>query len=151
MLKEYIRWIWHWWPVRIFRKLILILLYPFWMILKWLWCFKIIRIFTGIISILTGIVIGIFIGLWPGPSGSIPFAFGLIVLFKELPWLREWTEAFLLILLEKFPFLRKVIAFGLYFIRKLLPTRKFLKWLKVLIYKHTGWRLYFKKRKRRKK
>ena len=94
--------------------------------LKQFWRFRWIRIISGVILI----IIGFLVGLLPGPGGFIFWLPGIIIIIEE------------------FPCMRKLTAFAIRRFRKILRLRKFIKYSKKLVYQKTGWRLYFKKRKR---
>ena len=94
--------------------------------LKQLWKWRIIRIISGVTLLLIGIVAG----LIPGPGGFIFWLPGLIILLADVP------------------FLRKIVACILKFLRKFKFARLFIRKSRLLIIKATGWKIWFKKRKK---
>ena len=97
--------------------------------LKRLWQLRMIRIISGVFLL----IIGILVGLLPGPGGFIFWLPGLIIILGDVPWMRT------------------IVAFHLRLFRKIKFFRKLIRNSRIIIYKKTGWRFYFKKRKREEK
>lgn len=94
--------------------------------IKRLWKWRLVRVVVGIWLVLVGVILG----LLPGPGGFIFWLPGVIILLADVP------------------FLRIIAARFLKFFRKFKFARLFMRKMRVFIKDKTGWSVWFKKREK---
>lgn len=98
--------------------------------LKRLWRFRWIRIISGIFLL----IVGILVGLLPGPGGFIFWLSGSIILLGEFLWLRPVAACAIKT--------ARKIRFRDYRLKRLIKR------MRIFIKKKMGWNVWFKKDRR---